>query len=635
MLRTPSRAKQASAFAVTALIGGFITVSTVAAGPAAAASQPGAAQRTSLAYTDSLSPTKSFENPTDDLPLGSWVDSDGATHTSRVYATFDLSAFTGTDLLGARLWFPESKVTQCQTRTVEVWRTETPDDPITWRDAPEEEALLGTIPSPVVCPAPYLNLDLTTAARQALARHRHTLSIALQLPSSDEGNTSLGRWILGSAGVNLSITYNTPPATPTDMYNDGQACTTSEPYVYLGDRTPRIEAIFHDADSNDLMLTGDFAIWPANDPTARTQYTLSLLGGVEQGLNLPSGLLTGDGTYAWQVRGDDGTDQSAWTQPCYFHLDTVAPSTPAVVSANYPENQTSPGGVLPTFTFGANGSSDVIGYQFSWTQDFGGLGVYTTGDKGIPQWTDPLDRPDVVRADGLGGSATLTSMPPLNGSQVTLYVRSVDRALNASNAYVYRFSVASTAPVVTLGTQTPQYGVPFTLALAANPSLANVGVDSYTYELDGSSQGTPQTVTADSDGSATISLHLNSGANWIKVTSHSPDGWVSEPYDLYEYIDTTPTVTSTVYPDLSSGASGSGGGVGVPGVFSFSSKVPGVQSFTYSIDGAPSVTIPADSNGAAQITYTPDSSGFHEIDVYATAADGSTLDTYYYYFIVN
>ena len=634
MLPITSRLRRTSAFVATALIGGFISVGTVAAGPASAASEPGAAQRTSLAYTDSLSPKKSFENPTGDLPLGSWVDNNGATHTSRVYATFDLSAFTGTDLLGARLWFPESKVTQCQTRTVEVWRTDTPDEPITWRDAPEDEALIGTIPSPVVCPAPYLNLDLTTVVRQALSRHRHTLSIALQLPSSDERNTSLGRWIVGSTGVNLSITYNTPPTTPTDLYNDGRACTTSAPYVYLGDRTPKIEAIFHDADSNDSVLTGDFAIWPASDPTARTQYTLNLQGDVEQGLYLPSGLLSGDGIYAWQVRGDDGTDQSAWTKPCYFHLDTAAPSTPTVVSANYPENQTSPGGTLPSFTFSANGADDVIGYQFSWSQDFGGLGSYTTGDKGIPQWTDPLDRSDVVRANGLGGSATLTAMPPLTGGPVTLYVRSIDQALNESNAYVYRFSVASTAPVVTLSTQTPQYGVPFTLALAANPSLANVGVDSYTYELDGSSQGTPQTVAAGSDGSATVALLLNSGANWIKVTSHSPDGWVSEPYELYEYLDTTPTVTSDVYPDLSVNPSGSGGGAGVPGVFKFSSKVPGVQSFTYSVGGT-SVTVPADSNGTAQITYTPQSGGFYELDVYATAADGSALDTYYYYFIVN
>jgi hypothetical protein len=38
---------------------------------------------------------------------------------------------------------------------------------------------------------------------------------------------------------------------------------------------------------------------------------------------------------------------------------------------------------------------------------------------------------------------------------------------------------------------------------------------------------------------------------------------------------------------------------------------------------------------AAQMTYTPDTSGYHELDVSATAVDGTILDTYYYGFVVN
>jgi hypothetical protein len=105
-----------------------------------------------------------------------------------------------------------------------------------------------------------------------------------------------------------------------------------------------------------------------------------------------------------------------------------------------------------------------------------------------------------------------------------------------------------------------------------------------------------------------------------------------------EYVDTAPTVTSDVYAeDDGTGASAGNahGAVGVPGTFTFTSKVSGVQSFTCSIDWGPGVTIPAGSNGVAQLTYTPDSSGYHEVDVYATAADGTVFDTYYYAFYVN
>jgi len=110
---------------------------------------------------------------------------------------------------------------------------------------------------------------------------------------------------------------------------------------------------------------------------------------------------------------------------------------------------------------------------------------------------------------------------------------------------------------------------------------------------------------------------------------------VSDAYQIFEYIETSPTVTSDVYPDLNLDPTATGGGVRIPGVFTFTSKVPNVRSFTYSVDWGQSVTIPADANGTAQITYTPDTSGYHELDVYATAADGTIFDTYYYGFAVN
>jgi len=633
--RALARSKTASAVLGAALLGSVLSV-VATAGPAAAASQYSSAQRTTQAYTDSQAPKQSFENQPGDLPLGSWVNTDGATHQSRIYATYDLSAFTGTHLLSATLDFAEAKVTQCQATGIEVWQTDGTNRPITWQHAPHGETLLGTISAggSVICPAYFLQLDLTSAIRKALAEHRSTFSVELRLSAADEGNTSLGRWLKGAYGVTLGIRYNTPPQTPVELFNAYQKCATSHPYPYLGEAHPQLEAIFTDADSGDFNLTGDFAVWPVDNPSARTEYSISVGNGGEGGTDVPTALTDGV-TYAWQARADDGTDKSAWSKPCYFRVDTTAPSAePKVVSANYPENASTPGGQVPSFTFGANGVSDVVGYQFSWQQDMGVFGC-SIGDEGIPQCPNVFDRPDVVRADKLGGSAILTQMPPLSAGPVRLWVRSIDRALNESNEYMYQFFVGPTYPTVTLNPQTPQPGVPTTLTFAPNPALAGIGVDSYTYEIDHTTPGTPQTVTAGADGTASVTVSLSNGPNWIRVTSHSPNGWVSEPNQVYEYVDTSPTVTSDVYPDVSLDPNATGGGVGVPGVFKFVSKVPGIQSFSYSIDYGPDVTIPADANGTAQITYTPDTSGYHEIDVYATAADGTVFDTYYYGFVVN
>ena len=562
------------------------------------------------------------------------MDTAGTTHESRVYATFDLSAFTGTHILGATLDFAESKVTQCQAANIEVWQTETSHDPITWNDAPEKKTQLGTVSAGTVpCPASFLQLDLSSAIQDAISDHRSAFSVELRFSTADEENVSLGRWLSGSFGVHLDIQYNTPPQKPVELFNDGRACATSHPYPYLGNANPQLEAIFSDVDAADFRLTGDFAIWPVNDPSARTEFSASVGNGVEGGTPVPA-TLTDGATYAWQARGDDGTDTSAWSKTCYFHVDTTVPSAPTVTSANYPENVQTPGGQVPTFTLSANGAPDVVGYQFSWQQVLPVIGGCTIGAKGIPQCPDPLDRPDVVRADKLGGSATLTAMPPQPAGLVRLWVRSIDRASNVSNEYMYQFFIGATYPTVTLSPQTPQYGVPLTLTFAPNPALAGIGVDSYTYEIDRAVPGTPHTIAAGSDGTASVTVSLSGGANWITVTSHSPNGWVSQSNSIYEYIDDSPTVTSDVYPDTSIDPTATGGGVGVPGVFTFTSKAP-AQSFTYSIDYAPGVTIPVGANNTAQITYTPDTSGYHEIDVYATSADGTVSSTYYYGFVVN
>jgi hypothetical protein len=67
----------------------------------------------------------------------------------------------------------------------------------------------------------------------------------------------------------------------------------------------------------------------------------------------------------------------------------------------------------------------------AWGQDLGVAPTWSTGPNGFPQWTDPFSRPDFVRASDLGGSATITLVPPHAGPQ-TLSVRSYDRAFNAS-----------------------------------------------------------------------------------------------------------------------------------------------------------------------------------------------------------
>ncbi|MEU2631612.1 hypothetical protein [Kitasatospora sp. NPDC007106] len=602
----------------------------VPASPAAADSVIREASQLSLAYTDAQAPLTAHPvSSGEDIPLGAWLDEAGTAHTSRVYATFDLAGFAATHVLKANLTFGESQAQACAQRAIEVWQTVPKTDDITWRNAPTEKQLLGTVGGSQACPAQYLQFDLTSAAAAAVAANRPTLSIELRLPAADEANAALGRRLSGSRGIRLYPTYNTPPGAPTDLFTQYQPCATEKPYPYVGTLTPTLGAMLHDADAGDGTLTGRFAVWPVGHKEQRTEFTQDSMGsGYEGNGHVPAGLLADGGTYAWQVQGDDRADSSAWSRPCYFHVDATAPSAaPVVTSANYPAKQWTPGGEPVQFTFTAAGVPDVAAYQYAWG-DLGVAGVVNTGDHGVPQWRDPFSGPNFVRADTLGGSASVSLFPQDSGPR-TLSVRTFDRAYNTSAVTTYQVFVGDTSPIVTPDPPKVRPGVPVTLHMAPNANVRPV--DSYTVKV---GYAEAQTVTAAADGTASITLPPVTGATQIEVHSHSTNGWVSSPYRWFAFVDTSPTVTSDVYPE-DTGTPVNAGGVGVTGTFTFAPTVPDVASYTYSFDWGPETTVVPGADGTAQVSWAPDTSGQHLVYAYQTDTNGEVYDAYYYAFDVN
>lgn len=213
-------------------------------------------------------------------------------------------------------------------------------------------------------------------------------------------------------------------------------------------------------------------------------------------------------------------------------------------------------------------------------------------------------------------------------------MRSITRSYNISDSVTYRIFTSNTMPTVTVNPTTPRYGAPVTLNFAPNPALS--GVDSYTYEFDGSFPGPSHTVAAGPDGTASVTVVPPFFGNIsLTVTSHSKNGWVSSPNYLRVDVDTTPTITSDVYLEDLTGSGVSYGGVGVTGNFTFTSKVSNATSVTYSFDWSGETTIPLNANGTARVQWTPDASGQHTVYAYVTGADGTVFETYYYYFNVN
>lgn len=297
-----------------------------------------------------------------------------------------------------------------------------------------------------------------------------------------------------------------------------------------------------------------------------------------------------------------------------------------------PGRHSRPGGKPVKLTLGANGVSDVTGFVFSWQQALPVPVTATTGNYGIPQPVSPYaDKKYFARATSIGGSATVSLVPPNPSGPVTLYVASLDRAFNESPVATYSFDITGTSPTVTPATV--PFDTPTVLDLAPDKSVGKVV--SYTVQV-GYQQ--PQTVQAAADGTAHVTVNPvdvnDPDGSVITVTSTSANGWVSSQATEFDYYTTTPTVSSDVYLEEGSDPD-TNGGVGIPGTFTFALPLPNIASFTYSFDGNDPITVPADSTGTAQVTWSPDTSGTHTLVVNANTADGITLDSYYYFFDVN
>jgi hypothetical protein len=637
-VHSPKPARVCAALISTTLLaaGGLLA----AAAPAQAASIPADLPVVSVAYTDSANPTQTYLNPSGDLPLGAWTDAAGTTHVSRIYETFDLSGYVGENILSAGVYAQVSQGADCSAGDIQVWQTAVPAQTPTWDQAPAHKKELGTVGA-AQCVGTYLNLDVTAAAVAALASGQHELAIELRLSTADEKNTSLGRQV---TAPQASIDYDTKPAVPVEIFNDYQTCSTKQtaPTFVPGDYNLEpgqtgasvvLEGQIKDPDPQDVTLHADYLVWPVDDSTQITSLTSSTGNGFEASTETPSGVVADGQTYAWQMRTDDGQLQSGWSKTCYFTVDADRPSAlPTIISSNYPAGTLDQGGKPVKFTFGANGVSDVAGYEFNWQQTLPVAGGANIGAYGVPQPISPYtDTKFFVKAPELGGPATVSLVPPNGSGPMTLYVASLDRAYNESAETSYAFSVTDTSPTITPAVI--PFDTPTVLTLTPNKAVGKVL--SYTVQV-GYQQ--PETVPAAADGTAQVTVNPvdvnDPDGSVVTVTSNSANGWISSANEEFDYYDTTPTISSDVYLEEGS-TPDTNGGVGIPGTFTFALALPNIASYTYSFDNGDSITVPADASGNAQVTWAPDSSGTHILVVNANTADGITLDSYYYFFDVN
>jgi hypothetical protein len=202
--------------------------------------------------------------------------------------------------------------------------------------------------------------------------------------------------------------------------------------------------------------------------------------------------------------------------------------------------------------------------------------------------------------------------------------------MGESPSTTYSIELDGDAPTITLRGSLPSFGEQTVLDLWTEAGFeAASPVTSCRVETVGDSGQQTVSVPASAKGKAEFKLTDESpDSEFIYVDSVSADGWVSQQ-QVYGIV-TTPDITSTEYPE-----DDSSGGVGVPGTFTVTSPVKGIAGYTCSFDGGPATTVKAHGTDPLQLSWAPTQSGWNDLDVYATAKDGTELTANDYSFLVN
>ncbi|HET9142857.1 hypothetical protein [Actinophytocola sp.] len=469
-----------------------------------AAAEIGYAVPSSWSYIDLSSPLRSFDQG--DAPVGSWRDEAGRFHfAAKSYFTFDLTPYQGGRVQRVTVSTRETSVNDCtKPRTTQLWVTDQPDH-LSWLHQP---ALRSMLPGPGAAPgcvSSYLEWDAAAAVNAAVQAGKRSITFALRLPIEHQLDPAYGRHHRNS--LTMYIDHNEPPYVPTNLSNGGKPCAEGS---FFGNTDLSLSAFVDDPNHDHMDAT--FAIWPVDRPDQRRELTAAGTFGSFSTVVLRQGTLADGVTYQWAVRATDRTEvpaASAWSEPCRFTVDMTPPGLPTVSSTDYPENPPEPiggPGVPGRFTFDANGSADVVGFRY---------GAF--GEK-------------YVAADRLGGSATVDFAPDWSGP-FALQVRSVDRAGNASETRSYGFFVRDNTPTVTSPTgEGGTLGELKRFDFSPGPS----GAVAYDYRLN---FGPVETIQANPDGTASISVEVAPEFNDIMVWSVSATGVRSSPNWFFFYIE--------------------------------------------------------------------------------------------------
>ncbi|WP_328467979.1 FG-GAP-like repeat-containing protein [Streptomyces sp. NBC_00448] len=272
--------------------------------------------------------------------------------------------------------------------------------------------------------------------------------VTYRLTGSSTNATAFKRF---NKKATLTITYNTPPNTPTSPTSSPKPVNPSNygcdgTYDWVGKNNGiTLSAHVSDPDGSKQNIRGQFAFWDKGGSGTATASNLISTGDADGNSATVAG--TGDTVhitvsstahplkdghlYGWHVRTDDEIDQSAETDNCYFWYDATAPTGLTVTSTDFTDDGTGTKhqGEAGTFHFSAtdpvpSGAKASGLNHFDWSASSSAALADDGGTHATPT----------------NGTFDLTYAPTAWGTN-TLWVAAVDNAGNESQPVAYTYYV--------------------------------------------------------------------------------------------------------------------------------------------------------------------------------------------------
>ncbi|MFI7598246.1 hypothetical protein [Actinoplanes sp. NPDC049681] len=367
------------------------------------------------------------------LQIGAWSGK-----VARAYLNWNTSAFKGKYITSASLSLWNSASNSCTSKIWEAWTVIGGANTSTrWTNQPEwrykDDASSATKSGLNGCIAGgrvYMN-DLAGFFQRSADAGYDVSHMGLR--ASNEADPAAAKNFYSTDYTDttklpqVTVTYNNKPTVGAVSTNPAMACTTGTARPYIATTTPTLKAVVSDDDS---YVGARFEWWTGGVKAGETSTNLVSVSGSTISSTVPAGQLVDGKTYSWRAYGlaADGGVSAAPSSWCEFTVDTLAPDkAPTVSSTAYPQGAVgATAGTAGTFSFGANGVSDVAAYQY-------GL--------------DTNPPATVVNASSIGGAASVALTPPTGGLH-TLYVRSRDRVGNLSPVNAYSFTAVGLIPTL-------------------------------------------------------------------------------------------------------------------------------------------------------------------------------------------